>query len=163
MASDKHIQEHRSIQIQYGALPYRVTEQGHLEILLITSRGTGRWIIPKGWPMKDRKPAKAAEQEAFEEAGLRGDIGDKPIGTFTYEKFLDVPGVSLPCAVQVFPLRVKRQLGAWPEDSQRRTQWFTAAEAAARVDEADLRALIMDFEAKFNLRKKPESSIADTA
>ncbi len=78
----------RAIRVQYAALPYRITKPGVLEFMLITSRGTGRWIIPKGWPMKGRKPPKAAAREAFEEAGLRGEIGGKAVGSFTYEKFI---------------------------------------------------------------------------
>src|SRR5258708_7732746 len=74
------------VRIQYGALPYRFTPEASLEILLVTTRQTKRWIIPKGWPIKRLKPAKSAAREAFEEAGVRGKIGMKSVGLFAYEK-----------------------------------------------------------------------------
>jgi 8-oxo-dGTP pyrophosphatase MutT (NUDIX family) len=144
----------RATRLQYGALPYRVTEVGDVEILLITSRGTGRWIIPKGWPMKGRKPSGTAAREAYEEAGLRGDIGGKAIGTYTYEKYLDEVGVSVPCAVRIFPLLVKRHSKAWPENGQRQIQWFPATEAARLVQESELSVLILAFEAKVNAKQQ---------
>ncbi len=72
---------------QYAALPVRVAADGQIEVMLITSRGTKRWIIPKGWPMKKRTPAEAAVTEAFEEAGLKGEIvGQRPVSTYRYIK-----------------------------------------------------------------------------
>src|SRR5271167_3938896 len=75
-------------QVQYGALPYRVTGTRGIEFLLITSRETGRWIIPKGWPIEGMKPAKSAAREAYEEAGVRGIVSTMPIGNYSYEKKL---------------------------------------------------------------------------
>lgn len=84
---------------QYGALCYRVgTENGKVEVLLITSRGTGRWIIPRGWPMRKKKPHEAAEIEAWEEAGVRGRVRKTPVGRYTYLKWLGDGDVS-PCIV----------------------------------------------------------------
>ena len=77
-----------AIQIQYGALPYRVTKTRGIEYLLVTSRETGRWIIPKGWPIEGMKPAKTAAREAYEEAGVRGTVSDKAIGNYSYKKEL---------------------------------------------------------------------------
>ena len=74
----------RAVHVQYGALPYRFTH-GALEILLLTTR-SGRWIIPKGWPIKGLRPAKSAAREAFEEAGVRGQVRAKSIGLFAYDK-----------------------------------------------------------------------------
>ena len=74
------------MRVQYGALPYRFTPEAALEILLVTTRRTRRWIIPKGWPIKGLRSPKAAAREAYEEAGVSGRVGVKPIGTFTYER-----------------------------------------------------------------------------
>ena len=74
--------------LQYGALPYRFTDDAALEILLLTSRRSKRWIIPKGWPIKRLRPAKSAAREAFEEAGVRGRVEAKSIGLFAYDKIL---------------------------------------------------------------------------
>jgi 8-oxo-dGTP pyrophosphatase MutT (NUDIX family) len=92
------------VRVQCGALPYRFTSDAALEILLVTTRQTRRWIIPKGWPIKGLRPAKSAAREAFEEAGVRGKISAKPLGLFSYEKSLDEAGVQATCEVRVFPL-----------------------------------------------------------
>lgn len=128
---------------QYAALPYRVRQDGAVQIRLITSRETRRWVIPKGWPMKGISPAKAAAVEAYEEAGLVGNIAHEPVGTYTYEKRLSVRSVT--CDVLVFPLKVKRKLQSWPERSQRVGFWFTIESAAAAVNEEDLKQLILEF------------------
>lgn len=131
--------------MQYAALPYRLASNGALEILLVTTRQTRRWIIPKGWPIKGLQPPKSAAREAFEEAGVRGKIGKKAIGVFAYEKQLDDDGVKVPCEVKVFPLRVTRQSKNWPEAAERRAQWFDPEEAVSLIGEPDLKALIFDF------------------
>jgi 8-oxo-dGTP pyrophosphatase MutT (NUDIX family) len=118
---------------------------GALEILLVTSRSTRRWIIPKGWPMKNMKPAKAAAREAYEEAGVRGTIAGKAIGSFTYEKLLDGEGGAVPCEVRVFPLLVKRQLKTWPEENEREIRWFAPDQAVSLVGEEGLQTLIGSF------------------
>lgn len=127
--------------IQYAALPWRVGND--LEILLITSRETGRWVIPKGWPMKGRSPAAAAVAEAREEAGVIGDIA-KPVGSYLYVKF-GKRGLGSPCKVKVFPLKVTGQRESWREQAQRTARWFPAAEAAASVQERQLARLIRKF------------------
>src|SRR5271166_3095523 len=104
-----------AVRIQYGALPYRLTEAAALEVLLVTTRQSKRWIIPKGWPIKGLKPAKSAAREAFEEAGVRGKVAAKSIGVFHYDKVTDERGARVSCEVKVFPLLVKRQSEAWPE------------------------------------------------
>ena len=93
---------------QFAALPWRLCEGGTREIMLPTSGGAGRWVIPKGWPIKGRKPAEAAAREAYEEAGLIGHIvGKRPIGNFHYPKRLSMGEVL--CQVRVFLFRVDRQ------------------------------------------------------
>lgn len=100
---------------QYGALPYRFHEDGTLQVLLVTSRRTRRWIIPKGWPIKGLPPAKSAAREAFEEAGVLGKVGSSALGKFSYRKLYEATNQSVECEVVVFPLRVDRQLATWPE------------------------------------------------
>ena len=130
--------------LQYAALPFRVADKGEVEVLLITSRETRRWVIPKGWPMKGKKPHAAAASEALQEAGVVGRIEKRAIGAYDYIKRL-TNGAPLACTVDVFPLEVARQRKRWREQAQRVTHWFSAEEAAECVDEAGLRDLILAF------------------
>jgi 8-oxo-dGTP pyrophosphatase MutT (NUDIX family) len=127
---------------QYGALPWRWTKG--VEILLITSRETRRWLIPKGWPIGGMSPAEGAAQEAFEEAGIRGDVKSNSVGSFNYEKKLKL-NVSRLCRVAVFPLEVTEVLEDWPEAHERQRRWFPADEAAGLVGEIALAKIIRDF------------------
>lgn len=136
---------------QVGALPYRLTD-GQLEILLITSRDSGRWLIPKGWEMKNHSGPQAAAVEAFEEAGLRGTVAKLPVGAYTYSKTLR-DGASALCRVQVYPMAVKRQVKKFKERGQRRMEWMPPAKAAAQVAEKELADLIAGFRPK--RRSKP--------
>jgi 8-oxo-dGTP pyrophosphatase MutT (NUDIX family) len=124
---------------QVAALPYRQHGRG-LQVLLITSRETRRWVIPKGWPMKGKKDWNAAATEAFEEAGIKGEIGHKTIGLYHYVKRR--PAGDLECEVVVYPMEVKKLLDKWPEKSERERKWFNAAKAAKLVDEEGLKAII---------------------
>ncbi|RBP15750.1 NUDIX domain-containing protein [Roseiarcus fermentans] len=135
----------KAVLVQYGALPYRFTADAALEILVVTTRQTRRWIIPKGWPIKGLRPAKAAAREAFEEAGVTGRIGVRPLGRFGYDKALDESGRLAACEVTVYPLLVRSQSETWPEFDQRMTQWVEPSEAAAMVNEPELKALIAVF------------------
>jgi len=136
--------KHRIGDVQFAALPWRIGEGGRRQIMLLTSRETRRWVIPKGWPMKGRKPAEVASQEAYEEAGLVGQIvGKRPLGNFHYQKQL-AKNERL-CQVRVFSFRVERQLDDWPEKQHRETAWFDAAEAATLVAEAGLAGIIERF------------------
>jgi len=130
--------------MQYAALPYDLSDG--LRILLVTSRDTGRWVIPKGWPMARKKAHAAAAREALEEAGVTGRIHKTPVGAYRYIKRLK-NGAGLACTVKVYPLEVVRQLKRWPEQGQRTAHWFEPAEAAHAVHEPDLAALIEDFAA----------------
>jgi 8-oxo-dGTP pyrophosphatase MutT (NUDIX family) len=131
--------------VQYGALPYRFSPTAALEFLLVTTRHTKRWIIPKGWPIKRLKPPKSAAREAFEEAGVRGKVGQKAIGLFTYDKALDENGILVTCEVKVFPLLAKSQSETWPESEQRVAQWADPAKAAALVKEPELKTIMIAF------------------
>ncbi len=126
---------------QLGAVCWRM-HRGRVEVLLITSRDTGRWVIPKGWPMTDRSHAEAAAQEAWEEAGVQGEIAALPIGAFRYAKVLSAKK-ALDCEVTVFGLRVKGLKDQFPERKQRRRKWFAAPKAARKVQEPGLRELFL--------------------
>jgi ADP-ribose pyrophosphatase YjhB (NUDIX family) len=130
----------RTSDTQYGALPYRLSAGGP-EIMLITSRDTKRWIIPKGWPMIGKKPHKAAELEAFQEAGVKGIISKKSIGVYAYTKILSDRTDRL-CLVEVYPLRVTLETVKWRERRERERVWFPCADAAELVDEGGLRLII---------------------
>jgi 8-oxo-dGTP pyrophosphatase MutT (NUDIX family) len=129
---------------QLAALPWRRMPDGSVKVLLITSRETRRWVIPKGWPMLNRTPAQAAAQEAYEEAGVVGDASARPIGAFSYAKRLR-DGAVQDIQVQVFPLEVLVERLAFPEQGQRDKRWISPAEAAEMVDEPELQAIIRGF------------------
>jgi 8-oxo-dGTP pyrophosphatase MutT (NUDIX family) len=133
---------------QFAALPWRLSG-GKPRVLLVTSRGTGRWIVPKGWAMKDLAPWKAAAIEAMEEAGVAGRIAEEPFGTYTYQKLLD-DGRSVLCRVKVYPLLVLKTRSSWKEQSERRRAWFRVGKAAKMVEEPELAALLR------SLSKKPK-------
>ena len=144
------------LRVQYAALPYRFSPVASLEILLVTTRRTRRWIIPKGWPIKGLKPPKSAAREAFEEAGVRGKIGTKSVGVFTYDKLLDEDGLQVSCEVKVYPLLVKRQSEAWPEIDQRLVQWFEPSKAISLIREKALKAVVAKFARRITaVAKKP--------
>jgi 8-oxo-dGTP pyrophosphatase MutT (NUDIX family) len=129
--------------IQYGALCWREARSG-IEVLLITSRDTGRWIIPKGWPMPGLAPEAAAAQEAWEEAGVQGLVNPLCVGRYGYQKNLTADAL-VPCAVAVYGLQVTHMADSFPEAAQRRRGWFGAATAASLVQEPDLAGLIGRF------------------
>lgn len=133
----------RSETRQVAALPWRVID-GQRQILMITSRETRRWVIPKGGRMVGKTDREAAAIEAMEEAGLQGDIAPAPIGVFRYAKRLRSGG-DRQCVVAVYPMKVLIQLGQWPEAAERERQWMTTDAAAASVHEPDLARLILDF------------------
>lgn len=129
--------------IQYAALPWRRVN-GELQILLVTTLTTRRWIVPKGWPIPGLSPCDCAAHEAAEEAGVSGDMQAKSLGSFHYEKRRKT-GDILPCRVEVFAVEVQRQRRSWPEKAIRQTCWCSADEALARVREPGLRRLIARF------------------
>ena len=115
-----------------------------LEILLITSCETRRWVIPKGNIDFHMAPHQAAAQEALEEAGALGEIGRAPVGVFTYCKDLK-RGAPVIAKVTVFPLAVSGLLEDWEERDRRERRWFPQDSAARAVDEPELQALIQAF------------------
>lgn len=129
--------------VQVAALPWRKTEKG-CEVLLVTSRGTGRWVLPKGWPERNEEPFEAAEREAAEEAGISGFVARREFGRFYYGKTLP-SGLEWRCQVQVYPMEVDRVADSWPERKKRTRRWFAAKDAARLVDEPELAELIAEF------------------
>jgi 8-oxo-dGTP pyrophosphatase MutT (NUDIX family) len=123
---------------QYGAVPYRI-RRGLLEVLLITSRKTKRWIVPKGWPK--RSAQSTAKAEAYEESGVRGKVRSRALGSFEYRKKVG-RGRKIRCRLKVFPLAVKSQDRSWPEQNERQTRWFNAKEAAQYCSEPGLARLV---------------------
>jgi 8-oxo-dGTP pyrophosphatase MutT (NUDIX family) len=121
---------------QIAALPVRLREDGELEVLLVTSRETRRWIIPKGWPMNGLDDHDAAGVEAREEAGVRGKLLATPVGRYAYWQRGRVETRFL--QVDVFLLRVEKVLKSWKEKDQRERRWFSVIDAADHVQEADL-------------------------
>lgn len=136
---------------QCAALPIAQRSNGPL-ILMVTSRGTRRWVIPKGWAEPHLPLHAQAEREAFEEAGILGAAHAVPIGAYRYRKRL-ANGRRVTCEVAVFPLQVAGFAAAWPEQGQREARWFTPEEAAASVDEPELAALLRGIAAGFTGRE----------
>lgn len=135
---------HVAVQGQYAALCYRI-EAGAPEVLLITSRGSGRWILPKGWPIAGLPAALVAAREAWEEAGVIGVAQDKCLGLFSYRKTA-AGRRRQPFVALVFPVRVRALADDFPECGQRRRRWFSVPDAALRVAEPDLASLLRQFD-----------------
>lgn len=132
----------RDVRTQFGALCWR-ERKGQVQVLLVTSRRTGRWVLPKGWPIDGKTPAEAATFEAWEEAGARGKSAELCVGVYAYVK--DDGEEPLPCMVAVFPVRVKRTMTDWPEKGQRTRRWFSLKKAAAAVEEPELGSILLNF------------------
>lgn len=136
----------RDMRTQFGALCYRVV-RNKTQVLLITSRRTRRWVIPKGWPMQGTTPGASALEEAWEEAGVRGKVNGPCLGLYSYEKRL--PGAeTLPCAVLVYPVKVTTLADRFPEAAQRERKWMSPKKAAQKLQEPELAHMVRRFEAK---------------
>ena len=143
----------KTYRAQVAALPFRRGAEGN-EVLLITTRETKRWIVPKGWPMKGRKDHEAAAIEAAEEAGVTGKIRKRPIGAYTYDKKL-ADHVE-PCRVMVYRLDVEALVPAWPESEQRTRRWFSVRRGR-RADDRGTGARPADPQARLpRSRDRPE-------
>ncbi len=132
------------VSTQFGALCHRV-RNGKVQVLLITSRESGRWLTPKGWPVDNATPSQTALREAYEEAGVEGKATPVCVGIYSYQKAVDRQ-VRRPCIVAVFPVRVRRLLKDYPEAHMRKRKWFVRKKAAALVDEPELSAIIRQFD-----------------
>ena len=116
---------------QCAAVPYRHGPDGP-EVLLVTSRTKGRWIVPKGDVESKLGPRKTAAQEALEEGGVTGRVAKKPFGCYLHGSGL----------VDVFLLRVEAEHAAWPEDRFRERRWVRACQAAGHAEVAGLRPIL---------------------
>ncbi|WP_205925909.1 NUDIX hydrolase [Rhizobium sp. P38BS-XIX] len=146
---------------QYGALCYRINRHENVvEYLLISTRETGRWAIPKGWPMDNKQAHRVAEIEALQEAGVKGKVCKRPLGEFAYTKLM-ADGERRPCVVQTHALKVHHLVKDFKERGQRRYAWVSCEEAAARVAEPDLKKLFFQIEekAKSKLRRQVRQQI----
>jgi 8-oxo-dGTP pyrophosphatase MutT (NUDIX family) len=124
--------------VQSGAIPFRFGPRG-IEVMLVTSRKTGDWILPKGHIEPFMSPESSALKEAWEEAGIEGAIIGRPVGSWTYEKN------GLSHRVEYFPLAVENVLPLWPERGSRKRRWYPIARAVERVADAGLRRMLTEF------------------
>ncbi|MBZ9776538.1 NUDIX hydrolase [Mesorhizobium sp. CO1-1-8] len=125
---------------QVAAIPFRLTAHRDIEVMLVTSRTTRRFIVPKGWPMKGKSGRKAATIEAQEEAGVLGKTLKQPAGTYSYWKRLANRFVRVD--VIVYLLEVTEELADWQEAKRRQRAWLAPADAAMLIDEPDLSTLV---------------------
>ncbi|HEY9039974.1 MAG TPA: NUDIX hydrolase [Roseovarius sp.] len=128
---------------QVAALCWREAKDGDgIEVLLITSRDTGRWVMPKGWPIEGLTGPESAAREAWEEAGVTGDPPDAtPIGSYDYGKTQET-GYDIAVAVQVYKLHVQELSESFPESTERRRAWVSPAKAATMVREPGLQDIL---------------------
>ena len=138
---------------QYGVIPWRTAKSGELRIMLVTSRGKGRWIVPKGWQEPDRAPYMSAALEAFEEAGVIGEVVPRPLATFEYLTVSDTLDEERRL-VTLFSMHVVGTLTNWPERHQRKRRWFGLAEAANVVDDPELASVIAALDRDPGILKK---------
>ncbi|WP_300016107.1 NUDIX hydrolase [uncultured Roseobacter sp.] len=140
----------RDVRTQFAALCYRV-QKGKIRVLMITSRGSKRWIVPKGWPMDGLTPAGSAVQEAWEEAGVRGASDGRCLGIFSYSKDAEDLG-ALPCLAMVYAVEVETLADDYPEAGQRERAWMSRKKAARLVDEPELARILRDFDPRTSAR-----------
>lgn len=126
---------------QYGAICWRPSKDG-VQVLLVTSRETGRWVVPKGWPIKGMTPEQSAAREAWEEAGVRGPSRPHCLGIYSYDKLIGPTRSALPCVVALYGIKVAELSKRFPERQQRRRKWFSSTKAATKVDEPELQILL---------------------
>lgn len=138
---------------QVAAIPFRLSQDGDIEIMLVTSRTTKRFIVPKGWPMKGKSGRKAAMIEAQEEAGVLGKTLKQPAGTYSYWKRLSNRFVRVD--VIVYLLEVTEELADWQEAKRRQRAWLAPADAAMLIDEPDLSTLVSTLKAPQSVAANP--------
>ena len=137
---------------QVAALPVRLNAKGQLEVLLVTTRQSRRWVIPKGWRSTRLSDADAAAREAQEEAGVTGKLLKKPVGSYSYFKQED-DGFR-PIKVTVYVLKVQNQQKRWKEIDERKRRWLSITRAAELVQEPGLPAVIKRLK-RTAVRKRP--------
>ncbi len=138
---ETEVERRRQAGTQYAALCFRLRKSGKWQILLVTSRGTGRWIPPKGWPIPGLSPSAGARVEAREEAGVKGRVWPVAAGRYDYRK-----GSGRAREAWIFPLRVKGRARKFKEKGQRKVRWFSPAKAASLVREPGLKRILLRFD-----------------
>lgn len=153
MKKDRIKSASREAATQHAALCYRRTGGG-AEVLLVTSRDTGRWVLPKGWPKKSEQGAATALREAFEEAGVIGRAEEGCLGIYYYDKTM-TGGLAIPCCVAVHVIEASHLEFRYPEMGLRERVWFAPAAAADAVAEPELKCLLADFRPGFPTGASP--------
>lgn len=146
MIPSKRVAKKAGKTTQVAALCYRVTKKQKCEILLVTSRGTGRWIPPKGWMMKGKPPHKAAAIEAFEEAGVKGEVSPVSLGRYRYYREGENKVANSSREAYIFPLYVEKLATKYKEQGERKVKWFSPKKAAMLVREPKLKKMIRRFD-----------------
>lgn len=136
---------------QSATIPYRI-QNGEVEVLLITTRKQGKWIVPKGWIESHLDPHTSAEKEALEEAGVKGNVSAVSLGCYRHGDSDNDP------IVEVFLMRVEREKSSWPEQNERERQWVSLQEAYEQVDEEGLKSILDDAAAIMRLGLQPRPS-----
>ncbi|MEM7519675.1 MAG: NUDIX hydrolase [Pseudomonadota bacterium] len=141
----------RDLRTQFAALCYRI-RRGKVQVLIITSRRTKRWIMPKGWPMAGKTPGQSAAQEAWEEAGVKGKVSEVCMGIYAYGKVM-AAGEDLPCIAMLYPLEVKSLSKVYPESTERSRRWVSPKRASRMVVEPELARMLRDFDPRTKRRR----------
>jgi 8-oxo-dGTP pyrophosphatase MutT (NUDIX family) len=128
---------------QIAALPLFIKPNGAVDVCLVTSRGGGRWIIPKGNPIRGLAPHEVAAREALEEAGLVGHVGKRCIGTFKFVRIRN--GRNTTCLVDVYALKVERQMQTWTEMHERSVLRCNVKTALSLVSVPNLATIIRRY------------------
>lgn len=142
---------------QVAALPF-VEIGTRIEILLITTRRRGRWIIPRGWPVEGMSFALAAAREAIQEAGVEGMVGEASIGDYIYQKRSGT-GYRVPCRVFVYPLQVTHQRLDWREKDERGHRWCDISTAVSLVRQDALADFLSGLAGSPNLAARLAPSV----
>lgn len=130
-----------------AAFPMRWTTDGSVHVLLVSPRGSKRWLMPRGWWMDEQKSWKIAEIEALNRAGAVGYVGTNPIGRYCFDKVM-ADGAIAVVEVEVFPMVVERLRRDWKNRRTRKRRWFHVLDAAEHVRETDLAALLRQLSLK---------------
>ena len=131
------------VRAQIAALCFRY-RGGKLEFCIVTTRSTGRWIIPRGWPTHKHTPYDGAAIEAYEEAGVRGRAYPDSVGAYSYDNPM---GDDLtPVMVVVYAIHVTDTAKKWPEKGQRKRKWLSRKKAVAKLTEPGLRQIVANFD-----------------
>ncbi len=127
---------------QSGVIPYRIMD-GKIEVMLITSSASKRWVIPKGLIEPNMTSQDSAAKEAWEEAGVLGKVFPDLMGTYEYYKS------GCTWQVDVFLLQVESVVENWPEAYKRKRQWVSIPKAIKRVDEPELKLILGNLPHRF--------------